>query len=31
MEIYKYEATPTGFSNAEIAYKWLHEVYLPET
>lgn len=26
-----YEATPSGFSNADISVKWLQEIYLPET
>ena len=28
---WKYDYSLTGFSNAEIALKWLKEVYIPET
>lgn len=28
---WKYDYSPTGFSNERIALKWLNEIYLPET
>jgi hypothetical protein len=28
---WKYDYSPTGFSNERIALKWLKDVYIPET